>query len=308
MRHARRVVWLQRLAGRRRRAGDTALAEGLYWRGLAIAERHLPADHLATARVRNDLAVLLKYTGGFDEAAELYAAACEVLTARLGAEHPEVATVLQTSAVSPTPPDGPPTERQPLDARSRSVMPPSAPTIPTPPPTAALAAILAATGRHDEARALLEVALAVFQRAVGDDHHEVAVTLGNLGALDAQHGDLASAERRLRRALAINERTLGQDHLELAATLGTLGVIRRRQGDTLEARELHTRALALYEPAGLSTTRTSRFFERTSNVQLRSPRQPRRTIPDANGDLPLGSAPVLSPRLKTRPGRLLVSC
>ena len=75
MRHVRRVVWLQRLAGRRRRAGDTAFAEGLYRRALAVAERHLPDDDLATARVRNDLAVLLKYTGGFDEAAQLYAAA-----------------------------------------------------------------------------------------------------------------------------------------------------------------------------------------------------------------------------------------
>jgi hypothetical protein len=94
MRHVRRVVWLQRLAGRRRRAGDTAFAERLYRRALAVAERHLPADDLATARVRNDLAVLLKYTGGFVEAAQLYAAACDVLTARLGPDDPEVATVL----------------------------------------------------------------------------------------------------------------------------------------------------------------------------------------------------------------------
>ena len=94
MRHVRHVVWLQRLAGRCRRAGDTAFAERLYRRALAVGERQLPDDDLATARVRNDQAVLLKYTGGFDEAAELYAAASAVLTARLGADDPEVATVL----------------------------------------------------------------------------------------------------------------------------------------------------------------------------------------------------------------------
>ena len=104
----------------------------------------------------------------------------------------------------------------------------------------------------------MEAALAVFERALGDDHYEVAVTLGNLAALDAQRGDQALAERRLRRALAIKERSLGQDHLELAATLGTLGVIRRRQGDTIDARELYRRALALYETRGLDTIRTSR--------------------------------------------------
>jgi hypothetical protein len=60
MRHARRVVALQRSAGRCRQAGHIAAAEQLYRRALAVAERHLTADDLTTARVRNDLAVLLK--------------------------------------------------------------------------------------------------------------------------------------------------------------------------------------------------------------------------------------------------------
>ena len=57
---------------------------------------------------------------------------------------------------------------------------------------AALAAILDATGRHEEATKLLEHALKVFERALGKDHHEVAVTLGSLGAIDARRGDLDS--------------------------------------------------------------------------------------------------------------------
>ena len=54
---------LQRLGGERRRAGDTRAAELAYRRALALAERHLPADDVLRARIRNDLGVLLRYTG-----------------------------------------------------------------------------------------------------------------------------------------------------------------------------------------------------------------------------------------------------
>jgi tetratricopeptide (TPR) repeat protein len=296
MRHVRRVVWLQWLAGRRRRAGDTAFAERLYRRALAIAERHLPDADLATARVRNDLAVLLKYTGGFDEAAELYAAAYEALGARLGPEHPEVATVLHNigglAHAAGRPADGEAAARRAVEIRDAAV---GADHPDAAADRAALAAILAATGRHSEARALLEAALAVFERVLGDDHYKVAVTLGNLGALDTQRGDLASAERRLRRALAIKERSLGPDHLELAATLGTLGVVRRRQGDTLEARELYRRALALYETRGLEhhphVTVLQANLDRVASVAKTAAAAP----PDAIGSRP-GLFPVAPPR------------
>jgi hypothetical protein len=82
-------------------------------------------------------------------------------------------------------------------------------------------------------------------------HYAVASHAWEPGALDAQRGDLASAERGLRRALAIKERSLGKDHLELAAALRTLGVVRRRQGDAIEAEQLSGRALAMYDTGGL---------------------------------------------------------
>ena len=71
--------------------------------------------------------------------------------------------------------------------------------------------ILDASGRHDDAAELLEATLTVFERTLGPNHHEVVVTLANLGAIDARRGNPESAEQRPRRALAINERTLGSD-------------------------------------------------------------------------------------------------
>ena len=250
MRPVRRVLSLQRLAGRRRRAGATASAEQLYRRALAIAERDLPADALATARVRNDLAVLLKYTGGFDEAAELYATACATLSARLGHDDPEVATVLHNigglAHAAGRPADGEAAARRAVEIREHALGPePSRhrrrPRRARRHPRRDRASRRSPGPPRDRARRL--------RPRVGTDHHEVAVTLGNLAALDAQSGDLASAERRLRRALEIKQRTLGENHLELAPTLGTLGVVRRRQGDTIEARALTTtRARPLRDP------------------------------------------------------------
>jgi tetratricopeptide (TPR) repeat protein len=49
---------------------------------------------VVAARVRNDLGVLFKYTGRFDEAAELYEAALQVQAMRSRARTPGVATVL----------------------------------------------------------------------------------------------------------------------------------------------------------------------------------------------------------------------
>jgi tetratricopeptide (TPR) repeat protein len=112
---------------------------------------------------------------------------------------------------------------------------------------AALAAILDATGRQQEAAELLKRALAVLQRVLGPEHYEVGVTLGSLGTIDARLGHLELAETRLRRALAIKEQWLGPDHLELVPTLGTLGVICRRRGNEVEAVQLYERALGLLD-------------------------------------------------------------
>ena len=102
-------------------------------------------------------------------------------------------------------------------------------------------------GHHDEAVDLLEQALPIFERRLGAMHHEVGVTLGCLGTVDVQRGDLRSGERRLRRALAIKERTLGTDHPELVPTLGTLSSVCRRNGSYEDARKLSRRAIDLLD-------------------------------------------------------------
>ncbi len=248
----RRVRRLSRLGALRRRAGDLTGAEDAYRRALVVAERHLPGDDLRAARLRNDLGVVLKYTGAFDEAAALYTQVHTVFVARLGPAHPDVGMVLHNigglSHARGRPADGETAARAAVSIRSAALGDDHPATAAD---RSALAAILDATGRHDDAEQLLKRALEVFERRLGSQHHEVGVTLGSLGVIDARRGDFESAECRLRRALAIKERWLGRNHPELVPTLGTLGYTCQRTSKRGDARALYQRAVALLERQGL---------------------------------------------------------
>jgi tetratricopeptide (TPR) repeat protein len=174
-----------------------------------------------------------------------------VLTARLGADDPTIATVLHNigglAHAAGCPTDGEAAARRSVDIRDAALgtdHPDAAAD------RAALAAILAYLGRDDEARALLEAALAVFERALGANHHEVAVTLGSLAALDAKRGDLPTAERRLRRALP----TRSEPSDTTTWSCRHASNPRRRPpptGQRGRGRALYERALGLYESRGL---------------------------------------------------------
>ena len=246
-RHRAEVERLDRLGAERRRAGDLSAADAAYRRALVLAETHLAAGDPTTARVRNNLAVVLKYSGGFDEAAALYERSLESLTATLGPNHPRSRQYFTTSGALRTPRDDRPPARAAREAVSireaalGRAHPESAAD------RAALAAILDATGRHDEAAELLEGALTIFEQALGPDHYEVGVTLGNLGAIDARRGDLGQADSRPTPRAHDQTTVARPDHVELVPTLGTLGVVCRRAGKEAEARQCYERALRLLE-------------------------------------------------------------
>ena len=100
---------------------------------------------------------------------------------------------------------------------------------------AALAAILAARGRHREAQQTLRDVLSVLEIVLGPDHYEVAATLDRLAASVQHTGDYAQAASLHERSLVIKRRILGPGHLEvtetaarLAACPGSGGARRRR--------------------------------------------------------------------------------
>jgi serine/threonine-protein kinase len=105
-------------------------------------------------------------------------------------------------------------------------------------------------GLYDKAATLLEQALEIRQRTLGQEHLEVAESLTNLGVVLKDKGDLEAAEPMLRRALAIRQKLLGEAHLAVALSLNDLGLVLRDKGKPDEAEQLHREALAMRRKLG----------------------------------------------------------
>ena len=99
-------------------------------------------------------------------------------------------------------------------------------------------------GRFEEAKALLERALAGRERILGVDHRDTLFTLVQLASIHKDQGRLNDAKALLERALAGQERILGVDHRDTLHSLGDLAAIACDQGHLDVARVQLERALA----------------------------------------------------------------
>jgi tetratricopeptide (TPR) repeat protein len=72
-----------------------------------------------------------------------------------------------------------------------------------------LAALYDDQGRYADAEPLYKRALAVWEKALGPDHPDVATALNNLAQLYKDQGSYEDAEPLYKRALAIREKALG---------------------------------------------------------------------------------------------------
>jgi len=76
----------------------------------------------------------------------------------------------------------------------------------------ALAAILDASGRYDDAAAVLGDALAVYERVLGPQHYEVAGVLLDLAGVAEHAGEIERAGALRARAQQIRRRVVGHTH------------------------------------------------------------------------------------------------
>ena len=76
----------------------------------------------------------------------------------------------------------------------------------------AMAAILDAGGRHQEAAAMLRRALAAYERVLGPDHYEVAGVLEDLAEVVERVGEAEQAAALRARAQRIRRTVLGHTH------------------------------------------------------------------------------------------------
>jgi tetratricopeptide (TPR) repeat protein len=104
-------------------------------------------------------------------------------------------------------------------------------------------------GQYEPALALKKSALSIFEAALGPDHPDTAIRLGNLATT---YNDLERPEEALplvQRALEISEAALGPDHPDTAIRLNNLSATYRILGRAEEALPLQQRALEISEAA-----------------------------------------------------------
>ncbi len=88
-----------------------------------------------------------------------------------------------------------------------------------------LADVYAASGCGAEAEPLYLRALAIWERALGPDHPDVAEVLKGLATVYRNQGDSAKSEALLECALTIREKTLGPNHPWTNATREALDAL-----------------------------------------------------------------------------------
>ncbi|MCP4660737.1 MAG: serine/threonine protein kinase [bacterium] len=100
-------------------------------------------------------------------------------------------------------------------------------------------------GRYDRAEALLENALKLRRRALGEDHVLVAESLNDLAFLYQHMGDAEQSEAHLRRSLEIRYQSSDPDVAELSHSINNLAIALYDRGYYAEAEPLFRRVITM---------------------------------------------------------------
>lgn len=111
---------------------------------------------------------------------------------------------------------------------------------------------LNAKGRYNEAQPLLQKALEIYRKALGEDHPDTARSYNNLAYnLNAQ-GKATEAQPLYQKALAISRKVLGEDHPDTANIYKNVAFNLAAQGKAAEALPVLLEAIFSHEASRLS--------------------------------------------------------
>lgn len=186
--------------------------------------------------------------GTYTQARSWLEQCCVVAEARLGNNHPDVASALSDLAhlyyVQ-----GRYNEAEPLHKRALSIGEQQLGKDHSNVVTSLnnLALVYQAQGRYTEAEPLYQRSLAIWEQQLGKDHPNVAKSLNNLATFYQSQGRYTEAEPLYQRSILIREQQLGKDHPDVATTLNNLATVYEMQGRYCEAEPLLQRAVAIGE-------------------------------------------------------------
>ena len=219
-----------------RTLGDFVRAEISLKEALRILAAAFGEASEEVANARNNLAVLYKACGRFDEGLRLYQQALDSVV-KLHGEDCLASSVIYHNIGGILHAKGDFTAAEPPGQKaweiSRRLLGEDDPR--TLFDAVAYAAILDGLQSYDESEAIYRRALVTFEKTFGPEHYEVASNLHNLAAVLCARVDLDEAEKLYRRALAIKEKLLGAESPEAALTRNNLGALLNRKGRPKEA-------------------------------------------------------------------------
>ncbi|HKI05713.1 MAG TPA: tetratricopeptide repeat protein [Thermoanaerobaculia bacterium] len=199
-----------------------------------------------TARLMNDLGVLLLTKALVAEAEPLIRRALDIDEKRFGPGHSNIAIRLNNLAQllqdTNRLAEAEPLMRRALDIDEKNFGPEH--------PNIArdlnnLARLLHDTNHLDEAEPLMRQALDINEKSLGPEHPYVAILLNNLSLLLQDTNRLAEAEPLIRRALDINEKSFGPEHPDVASCLNNLARLLHATNRLAEAEPLMPWMLAI---------------------------------------------------------------
>ena len=93
----------------------------------------------------------------------------------------------------------------------------------------------------------IQRALAIWEKVLGPEHPDVALSLNNLALLYHAQGQYAEAQPLYQRALAILEKTMSPEHPKVAACLKNYAFLLRNMDRPEEAELLESRARVIHQ-------------------------------------------------------------
>jgi tetratricopeptide (TPR) repeat protein len=215
---------------------------------LEIVEAEFGDDSIEAANASNDLAVVYKYWGQFDEGLRLYKRALPTVIAHYGEDSLEAATLYHNiggilhSAGDPLSAEQPGKKAWDI---SRRLLGEDDPRVQM--DAVAYAAILDGLQRYEESETIYRAALPILEEHFGSEHYEVAAVMHNLAAVLCMRGERREAEHLYRMCLAIQEKVLGHDHPEVTLTCNNLGNLLNSEGRHSEAIPLVQKAVTILQ-------------------------------------------------------------
>ena len=219
-------------------------------RVMLAAESALGPHHPDTLRSVNNLGILLRDKGDYQEAEQMHRRALVGKERAFGWDHPDTLRSVNSLGIllcaKENYPGAEEMYRRALAGieRVRGLDHPETLRIAN-----NLGNLLFNRRKYAEAEEMCRRALYGMETSLGSDHLETITIASNLGILLSDKGDYAGAEKMYRRALGGYEKALGPDHPSALSIVNNLAGLLSQKGYLLQAEEMYRRAWAGYEKA-----------------------------------------------------------